>query len=61
MKAPAIDLINADLLASHVHAEWLAATEQGLGKSIPENLDMDNADLPLSEALTASFARLRTY
>ncbi len=56
VKAPAIDLVNPDLLASHVHAEWLAAVRDGLGKSIPENLDMDDAFLPVCERLTGAFA-----
>lgn len=55
VKAPAIDLVNPDLLASHVNAEWLAAARDGLGKSIPENLDMDNARLPVCERLNAAF------
>ncbi len=56
VKAPAIDLVNPDLLASHVNAEWLAAAKEGLGKSIPENLDMDNVDLPVCSRLIAAFA-----
>ena len=55
VKAPAIDVVNEDLLASHVHAEWLAAAQEGLGKSIPENLDMDDAALPIGERLAAAF------
>ena len=57
VKAPAIDLVNPDLLASHVHAEWLAAAQEGLGKSIPENLDMDNEALPICGRLMTAFAR----
>jgi hypothetical protein len=55
VRAPAIDLLNRDLLAAHVHAEWLAAAQEGLGKSIPENLDMDRADLPVCERLRNVF------
>lgn len=55
VKAPAIDLVNPDLLASHVQAEWLAAAREGLGKSIPENLEMDDGALPISERLKTSF------
>ncbi|GMN03906.1 DEAD/DEAH box helicase [Erythrobacter sp. MTPC3] len=55
VRPPAIDLANEDLLASHVHAEWLAAARDGLGKSIPENLNMDDASLPVSEKLGAAF------
>lgn len=57
VRPPAIDLVNEDLLASHVHAEWLAAAEQGLGKSIPDNLDMDDAALPLAERLLPAFEK----
>ena len=55
VKAPAIDLVNPDLLASHVHAEWLAAARDGLGKSIPENLDMEDAELPVCDRLQSAF------
>lgn len=55
VRPPAIDLINEDLLASHVHAEWLAAAEEGLGKSIPDNLDMEDAALPVADRLLTSF------
>ncbi|WP_342662456.1 helicase-related protein [Erythrobacter cryptus] len=55
VKPPAIDLVNEDLLASHVHAEWLAAAQEGLGKSIPENLDMDDPALPLASRLHEAF------
>lgn len=56
VKAPAIDLINADLLSAHVHAEWLAAAKESLGKSIPDNLDMDAEGLPVKPATLAAFA-----
>lgn len=55
VRAPAIDLVNSDLLESHVHAEWLAAASKGLGSSIPDNLDMLDADLPMSEKLREAF------
>ena len=55
VKAPAIDLVNADLLASHVQAEWLAAARQGLAKSIPENLDMNDPALPVCDRAADSF------
>jgi len=56
VKAPAIDLVNADLLSAHVHAEWLAAARESLGKSIPDNLDMDAEGLPLKPAILAALA-----
>jgi len=57
VRPPAIDLANEDLLTSHVHAEWLAAAGQGLGKSIPDNLDMDDAALPVANHLLAAFEK----
>ncbi|OSZ72087.1 DEAD/DEAH box helicase [Sphingomonas sp. IBVSS1] len=56
VKAPAIDLLNPDLLTSHVHAEWLAAAGEGLGTSIPENLDMEKDELPICDRLKTAFA-----
>lgn len=56
VKAPAIDLVNSDLLSAHVHAEWLAAAKESLGKSIPDNLDMDAEGLPVKSATLQAFA-----
>ncbi len=56
VKTPAIDLVNADLLSAHVHAEWLAAARESLGKSIPENLDMDAEGLPVKPTILGAFA-----
>jgi superfamily II DNA/RNA helicase len=58
VKAPAIDLANPDLLASHVQAEWLAAAApEALGTAIPDNLQMEVERHPVAERLTAAFAR----
>ncbi|HEY0149565.1 MAG TPA: DEAD/DEAH box helicase [Allosphingosinicella sp.] len=57
IKAPSIDLVNTDLLTSHVHAEWLAAAREALGKSIPENLQMEQKDHPVAERLRQAFQR----
>jgi len=51
VRPPAIDLANADLLACHVHAEWLAATDKGLQPAIPANLDMQAEGLPVNSEL----------
>jgi len=56
VRPPAIDLANVELLASHVHAEWLAATHRGLAPSIPGNLLMQEEGLPVSPELAAAFA-----
>ncbi len=56
VKAPAIDLVNTDLLASHIHAEWLASVTEPIGTAIPDNLQMD-ADLhPIAERLRPALA-----
>jgi superfamily II DNA/RNA helicase len=41
---PRLDLANADLLRSHIHAIWLAETRQPLGKSLVELLDVSGDD-----------------
>ncbi|MFN3725243.1 MAG: DEAD/DEAH box helicase [Allosphingosinicella sp.] len=55
VRAPAIDLANADLLSSHVQAEWLATTSEPLDPSIPGNLFMQSEELPVCERLEESF------
>jgi Lhr-like helicase len=44
---PSIDLANPDLVESHLHAEWLAASGTALSASISENLDMSVPGKPL--------------
>ena len=44
---PSIDLANPDLVESHLHAEWLAASGADLSSSISENLDMTAPGKPL--------------
>jgi hypothetical protein len=44
---PSIDLANPDLVESHLHAEWLAASGAALASSIAENLDMTGSGKPL--------------
>ena len=44
---PSIDLRNRDLVESHLHAEWLAASGAEMQPRIPENLDMSDAGRPL--------------
>jgi tRNA A-37 threonylcarbamoyl transferase component Bud32 len=38
---PRLDLLNEDLLRSHVHAIWIAEAGLRLGRTIPESIDMD--------------------
>lgn len=56
VKAPTIDLANKDLVDSHLHAEWLAATGYELNPNIPENLDMSTPDRALSDQVRAVVA-----
>ncbi len=41
---PRLDLLNEDLLRSHLHAIWLAETSVRLGRAIPESIDMDGTE-----------------
>ena len=41
---PRLDLLNEDLLRSHVHAIWLAEVGVRLGRAIPESIDMDGTE-----------------
>ncbi len=54
MVPPSIDLRNRDLVESHLHAEWLAATEVELQSEIPSNLDMQRTERPLLKHLVDS-------
>ena len=58
VKPPALDLANRDLLKSHLHAEWLAAAVVPLKPSIPENLDMTDPEMPVSDEIASAFANL---
>ena len=39
--APRLDLTNEDLIRSHVHAMWLAETDQSMKSSITDLLEAD--------------------
>src|SRR6266702_3417747 len=41
---PRLDLLNEDLLRSHVHAIWIAQAGLALGAAIPENIDMSDTE-----------------
>lgn len=51
---PAIDLTNPDLVASHLHAEWLAASLADLETSIHLNLDMAAQKKPVRSDVIAA-------
>ena len=60
VKPPALDLANRDLIASHIHAEWLATARAPLSASIPQNLDMDKTDgFPVAEAHLRAFEQAK--
>jgi len=52
---PRLDLANEDLIRSHVHAVWLAealaATQEGLGRSLANILDLTQKGLPVGAEL----------
>ena len=41
---PRLDLLNEDLIRSHVQAIWIAETGLKLGRKIPETIDMDGTE-----------------
>jgi hypothetical protein len=47
VRPPSIDLTNPDLVESHLHAEWLAASGVDLDPAIAANLDMTATGKPL--------------
>lgn len=53
---PRLDVTNEDLVRSHVHALWLAATGVDLKASVPEVLDvgLDPVGLPLREEVRSA-------
>src|SRR5262249_31581421 len=62
---PRLDLTNEDLIRAHVHAIWLAETEQSLGKTLKDILELsgDEPTMELTESVRFSIqsetARLR--
>lgn len=58
VRPPALDLANRDLLKSHLQAEWLARAKVPLSASIPENLDMTQAELPISQEISRAMTEV---
>ncbi|MBI3273374.1 MAG: DEAD/DEAH box helicase [Planctomycetes bacterium] len=56
---PRLDLANEDLVRAHIHSIWLAETEQGLGKSLRDVLDVsgDKPSLALQDVVRDSIGR----
>lgn len=52
VKAPTLDLCNRDLIESHLHAVWLAATRRSIDTSIAPLLDLEIPGKPLEVALS---------
>lgn len=52
VRAPTLDLTNRDLVESHLHAEWLAATQVALATSIAPLLDLSKPNKPLLSELS---------
>ena len=63
VKAPRLELVNEDLVRSHVHAIWLRAVDKSLGRSLADILDVAGQEptlalLPeVSDAVHAPGAR----
>lgn len=55
VKAPLIDLANRELIESHLHATWLACTEEPLLDAISELLVLEDPERPVRDEL---FARM---
>ena len=51
VKAPTLDLANQDLVESHLHAVWMAASKTRIDSSIAPLLDLEVAQKPLQVAL----------
>lgn len=64
VQPPRLDLANEDLVKAHVYAEWLAATEQSLGRSMQDVIDLTQGEalalLPgVNDSLASEHARRR--
>ena len=44
VKAPRLELVNEDLVRSHVHAIWLRAVDKSLGRSLADILDVSGQE-----------------
>ncbi|MCB9495960.1 MAG: DEAD/DEAH box helicase [Fibrobacteria bacterium] len=57
VKAPTLDLCNAELVQSHIQAIWVGAQELDLGSSVKGLLDMDQPTKPLQPNLLETLGR----
>ncbi len=51
VRPPALELANRDLIESHLHAIWLAESQQNLQEDIPHVLDLANAELDVKNEI----------
>jgi rubrerythrin len=51
VRPPALELANRDLIESHLHAIWLAESQQNLQEDIPHVLDLANAELEVKNEI----------
>jgi hypothetical protein len=63
VKPPRIDLLNEDLLTTHIHAIWLSETGVSLGRSLTEVLDMrgEPPSLELQDHIRQAFDRHQPF
>ena len=57
VRPPALDITNEELVRSHLHAVWLAATELALAADIPEILDLGGESYPLKEEVLSVISK----
>lgn len=59
VRPPQLDLTNEDLVRAHVHAVWLAQTDQSLGNSLADILETsgERPTLPLKDSVKAYFTQ----
>jgi len=57
VRAPMLELANRDLVESHLHAVWMAATEHPLASSISELVVVQEPERPLREDVRAPMVR----
>lgn len=57
VRAPLIELANRDLIESHLHAIWLAASGQALGKAIADVVQPGQPGLPVQKELAEELIR----
>ena len=60
VKPPTLDLANKDLVESHLHAIWLAATRVRLDSSIAPMLDLEKEDQPLKPEIIEAIGSAQT-